>query len=180
MLKAGDIIQWNWNHSKSKWYVKLVARLQMLFDRTLAQHTSLYIGNNTIMEMNTKLEFRKASNLENRDYVEILRLKGSEIYQDDVDRAVKRYLAYLGDDIDYPFHELIQVGLHTFLQKLIKTDVDIPIIKNNKASICSAMVSDVYKLIGINLTKSSNPSPGKLERSKLLTIIKPFGKGVWK
>jgi len=180
MLKTGDIIQWNWNHSKSKWYVKLGVRLQMLFDKTLAQHTSLYIGNNTIMEMNTKLEFRKVSNLENRDDVEILRLNGAELFQDDIDKAVKSYLSYLGDDTAYPFHELIQVGLHTFLQKLIKTDVDFPMIKNNKASICSAMVSDVYKLLNIRLTKSSNPSPGDIERSKLLTIIKPFGKGVWK
>ena len=175
-LKVGDIVNFSWK--ANSWWLRIFWKLQRTFDRTKSVHSALYIGDNKLLEMNTKLEIRNIGNISASKNVRLLRVKTDKT-EKDVLKAVEQYVKNKGGlGLSYPEYELVEVGINTFFEGFLDfvtgKDVNIPIIADGKADICSTLVSEVWKLAGVDLQKGKNVTPGDLERSNKTYIIKDY------
>ena len=177
-LQVGDIINWHWK--APSWWLRTIWKLQALFDRSKSQHSSLYIGDNKVLEMLDKMTIRNVGNVSYSKSARILRVDSNKT-QENIQKAIKEYTESKGGiGADYPEHELFQLGVATMLEGFIQLftgkDVDIPILIDTKTDVCSTLVSEVWRIAGINLCNSKNVTPGDLERSGLTKVIKDYKK----
>lgn len=172
-LKYGDIIFISWDANKLKIPGKWVCKAQQYFDKTLANHVGIYVGNNQILEAwDTGV---RVVRLYSNDHIKhkIMRYK----YAFDTNKlkeSVNKYIENHKEDNHYPNSELYQVGFSTFLEffieKIIRKNIEIPIFKDVKNDICSVLVNNIWKVID-ELSSEKHCSVGEIERSdKLITV----------
>ena len=175
-LKVGDIINWYWK--APNWYLRIIWKLQAVFDRSKSSHSSLYIGDGQVLEMLSKMTIRNVGNVSASKSARILRVN-STATEETINLAIKKYVESKGGvGSDYPEHELAQLGLATifegFIDMLTGRDIDIPILVDTKTDVCSTLVSEIWRIAGTPLRKAKNLTPGDLERSKYTKVIKDY------
>lgn len=132
------------------------------FEHSKYSHATAYVDNNLLIE---------AEGFETTGAVAIEKYHGQlDIFShDDLTEqqreGIKKYLeSQVGSHYDYLLIliEAIRYGLHIVL----------PYREPFKSHICSTLVADAYKLVGIDLCPGIKyPSPGDLSQSKLLKLI---------
>ena len=175
-LKYGDFIFISWDANKLKIPDRWVCKSQQYFDRTLANHTGIYVGDGKILEAYDSGV--RVVSLYHSPVIRYKIMRYKYAFDDNIlKESISKYLIEHQTDNYYPNAELYQVGFSTFLEffieKIIRRNIEIPIFKDVPNDICSVLDNKVWKPIDI-ISKESHPSVGEIERSDKLMTIKEW------
>ena len=177
-LKIGDIVHFKLNF-KGHTKLNMLLALQRLFDEGKSNHVGIYAGNNNILEMMMDCKIRYIGDLQNDRSVAIQRVNMT-YNQDQMKNFLDVFYAKnKGKKYDYP--QLALTGFTRlakwYFGKMTKKKKNLPAIDLSADKfICSELVSDFYKDMGVKLQGLSEvPTPNEIFYSPSVYIVKNFG-----